>query len=484
MKGQTHDLTEIQGAIKAVQTEIADRQPCNSPCREAGLWREVAVRSMWCAVKLAGMLQEQATQNRTLAQKNTHLECTARQSQKVIKELNARANGIQNVPASEPKRAGRRGRPPGQPATINKRPQDIDRTETIDTDRCPDCGGHDLSHVTNEYDRVVREQRVISENVRYVIKRRYCRDCKRQVRAGIRGVAPHARVSTNHSAAVVALNMSGLSHGKAARFSAEALNSKVSRSWSYRNKAATARRMEPEYDHIRRAILDEPYLQCDEFHWPVPGGKSGLKGGHVLMARGRTYCLAGVSGNRAIDTLKEFLPGYGGTVGQDSYAGWLHIGRFRQMCIIHQKRIAKNDLKYNNPQGNVKTFLERISRLCSRYMEADAIKDPCTRRVAATCLDRMMSDLMHGNWEDDRDRTINRYRKRWRREGLFMSTFLHVDGIDSSNNGVERINRGFVSIRGDGGGNRSEEGMRVNSILFSIYATCRVQKKSFYRHLI
>lgn len=152
--------------------------------------------------------------------------------------------------------------------------------------------------------------------------------------------------------------------------------------------------------------------------------------------------------------------------------------------MIHQKRLPKKDLKYNSPQGDVKTFLERLSRLCSRYMEADAIKDPHTRRVAATCLDRMMSDLMHGDWEDDQDRTINRYRKRWRREGLFMSTFLHVDGIDSNNNGVERINRGFVAIRSDGGGNRSEEGMRVNSILFTVCATCRVQKSSLYRCLI
>ena len=117
-------------------------------------------------------------------------------------------------------------------------------------------------------------------------------------------------------------------------------------------------------------------------------------------------------------------------------------------------------------------------------MDAGKIKDPHTRIVAARCLDHMMRDLMHGDWEDDQDHTIRRYRKRWRREGLHMSTFLYVDGVDPDNNGVERINRGFVSIRGDGGGNRSEEGMRVNSILFSVYATCRVQKKSFYRHLI
>ena len=65
-----------------------------------------------------------------------------------------------------------------------------------------------------------------------------------------------------------------------------------------------------------------------------------------------------------------------------------------------------------------------------------------------------------------------------------MSTFLYVDGVDPDNNGVERIDRRFVFIRGDGGGNRSEEVMRINSILFSVCAICSVQKKSFYRHRI
>ena len=118
MKEQTHSLTEIQGAIKAIQTEIAGRQPCNDTCRETELWREVAVRSMRCAENMANMLQYHVTQNQALAQKSSHMEDSVRQSKKVIKELNARANGIQCVPASEPKAPGRRGRPPGQPATI------------------------------------------------------------------------------------------------------------------------------------------------------------------------------------------------------------------------------------------------------------------------------------------------------------------------------------------------------------------------------
>ena len=62
---------------------------------------------------MANMLQYHVAQNQALAQKSAYMEDSVRQSKKVIKELNARANGIQCVPASEPKAPGRRGGLPG-----------------------------------------------------------------------------------------------------------------------------------------------------------------------------------------------------------------------------------------------------------------------------------------------------------------------------------------------------------------------------------
>ncbi|MYG32600.1 MAG: hypothetical protein F4202_01145, partial [Cenarchaeum sp. SB0677_bin_16] len=80
--------------------------------------------------------------------------------------------------------------------------------------------------------------------------------------------------------------------------------------------------------------------------------------------------------------------------------------------MIHQKRIVKKDLKFNLPRGDVKVFLEELSRLDSQYIACDKIQDPHTRTVAAACLDKQMSDLMRQDWQDDEDHTINRYRKR------------------------------------------------------------------------
>ena len=42
----------------------------------------------------------------------------------------------------------------------------------------------------------------------------------------------------------------------------------------------------------------------------------------------------------------------------------------------------------------------------------------------------------------------------------------------------------MVCVRGDGGGNRTEKGMRANSILFTIKLTDKINGRSFYDHMI
>ena len=194
-------------------------------------------------------------------------------------------------------------------------------------------------------------------------------------------------------------------------------------------------------------------------------------------------CLMQVSHTRKIVDLKRFLPGYDGIVGQDPYTGWFHMGSDRQMCGQHEIRIPKKDPKYRNPKGDVREFLMRLVAPIKRYLEADKITDPHARRVAADCLDESMRQLMNHEWKDDRHGTIRRYRKRYRREGYHLNTFLR-QGIKSGSNDVERMNRKFASIRDDGCGNRSPGGMEANPILFTAYAPSKVLDTGFYEEVI
>ena len=221
-----------------------------------------------------------------LQAKITELSADVARYKKTVQKLTVEKNGIKAVTASEPKEPGRRGRPPGQKATINKRPERIDWVEVNDFDKCPECGSREISGtVTDRYDRIVKTTHIVTENVKHVVCRRYCRSCKKQVSARVPGVAPNARVSSNCLAIAASLNMSDLSHGKGARFCTDAIGVRMSPSWSYRNKISVSERLARERDAIRRDVLKEPYLTCDELHWPLK-----KKRGYVLAALGDKCC--------------------------------------------------------------------------------------------------------------------------------------------------------------------------------------------------
>ncbi len=451
-------------------------------------WSGVAGGSLRVAERLARVASELAGRSdadgdviRDLQAAEAALADDNRRLVRANGALNAKKNRIRTVPASERKSTGRVGRPRGTRATINRRPQNIDRWEVADMVECPE--GHPLSGITETYTRVVREARVITENVGYAVRRRWCRTCKKQYTAGVAGAAKHARVSANHSAAATTLNMNGLSHGKTAEFCRDVLKTGGSRSWSYRNKMSAARRLQPEYEAARRDILHEPYLQCDEMWWKLPKSNSGK----VMVARGSRLCLVVVVRSATKDAVKEMLPGYEGTVGQDSNPIWLHTGGDHQMCESHQRRLSKKDLTYLNPKGDVLEFLTALHRLDYKHYVYDKIGDAHTRMVAARCLEKERSGLMHGEYRDDKRRTIARYRKRHRREGWYTTTHMYqkqTRGVAPDSNGVERVNRRFVAVRSDGGGNRTQRGMDANSVLFTIYATDWINGKSLYEHLV
>ena len=147
-------------------------------------------------------------------------------------------------------------------------------------------------------------------------------------------------------------------------------------------------------------------------------------------------------------------------------------------------RMPKKDLKCRNPRGDVREFLLQLAVLIKQHFEADKMEDPHVRRVAADCLDESTRKLVNREWKDDEQGAINRYRKRYGREGYNLSAFLRKEGVDSGNNGVERMNRKFVAIRDGGGGNRSSDGMEANSIPFTEFAACRVLNTSFFEEVI
>ena len=359
------------------------------------------------------------------------------------------------------------------------RPTDIDRKETVDCSVCPGCGSDRLSGITDQYTKVVEHMKVTWETVEHKINRRYCGNCKKQVSAKVPDAAPHARTSANYDALLAHFNVNGLSHGKIANTSCDVLKRSISPSGSYRSKIRTSRALEPDHASIKKKIMEEPVLNCDELWWPL-----GKTKGVVITALGKDSCLMEVAKSRDITTLMSLLPQYDGIVIQDSYAGWMHIGTNRQMCLAHQIRIPKKDLKYKKLDSETTNFLNDLCAILKRLYSADKTKGVKKRLEAADSFDAQLDCLMNREYKDDAECNIARYQKRYKREKDFMTTFLRQKGVPPDNNSCERANRVVVCVRGDGGGNRTEKGMRANSILFTIKLTDKINGRSFYDHII
>lgn len=415
------------------------------------------------------------------AQKADNLKIKVKKLIETNRALNAKKNKIKAVTAKDkPQGRKTRGRPKGTKATKNYRPKNIDREELVDDTVCPDCGGELAKTISETCDKVVTHVKVVTENVRYVRTRRWCCICEKQVMQPIPGVKKYARRSSNHSATMTLLNMQGMSHAKTSDISKNIFKTDISRQTAYRDKISHSKELSPLHDCIKEKILKKDFLRTDEFHQTTQGGR-----GFGLIALADDCCLVEISEDRKIITLKKFLPGYKGKLLHDSLAVWFHIGDIlggqpHQMCLAHQIRLPKKDIKYQDPNGDVKEFLEELIWIIRRYYDAHQIEDLHTRRVAAACIDHQMSDLMNTEFKDNKTGIIKKFRKRYRREGHFLSTFLKLPGIGPDNNPIERMNRIFVCIRSDGGGNRSIAGMKASSILYTVYATCKINGENFF----
>ena len=198
----------------------------------------------------------------------------------INRDLNVRAEGIRTVPVNEKVSSGKRGRPKGQKPSITMRPTDIDRKETVDCSVCPGCGSDRLSGITDQYTKVVEHMKVTWETVEHKINRRYCGNCKKQVSAKVPDAAPHARTSANYDALLAHFNVNGLSHGKIANTSCDVLKRSISPSGSYRSKIRTSRALEPDHASIKKKIMEEPVLNCDELvtAWQDKGGGNNCAG--------------------------------------------------------------------------------------------------------------------------------------------------------------------------------------------------------------
>ncbi len=150
----------------------ADRPCLKKECKCCKWWLQQTGIDKICTnnvKEVSEIISKNKEKSDRLVIENTSLAKDNKKYQKTNQELRAKKNGIKAVTAADKDckkdKDKPRGRPKGQKATINKRPEHIDREETVDGPCCPDCGTKMSEKITSQYDRVATLVHTIQENV-------------------------------------------------------------------------------------------------------------------------------------------------------------------------------------------------------------------------------------------------------------------------------------------------------------------------------
>lgn len=372
------------------------------------------------------------------------------------------------------------GRRHGHQGTARARPAKIDATVELDQPTCPRCGGSLSEKPTGSYTRVVEDvvpaKVVVTE---YVVRRRYCRCCDRQVSPPIPNViggGKNERFGLRLMLLVVSLKMLGASYERIGSLLKLLFGLDLTEGAMIHCVMAVAEAFGPRYDELKRDLVKEASIHGDETSWRIKGKN------HWLWAfLGRWSVVYEVARSRGKDVPKKVLGDYRGIVTSDSWGAWNYIGEKWQRCLVHYLRELKDTMKYKSPGPEFVPFSKKLRRVLRDAIRMGDVQDTGERLRAKARFEARI-DALIASYSSSTEKNCARLIKRLRREKGMLFTFLEEKGVDWNNNAAERALRPSVVIRKITYGNQSEEGAHAHAVLMSIKETCGLRGENFFDH--
>jgi transposase len=379
------------------------------------------------------------------------------------------------------------GRKNGHEGKSRKKPLRIDATVELDQPICPKCGGHLSKGPTDQYTRVVEDivpaRMVVTK---YVIKRRYCRRCGKQVSPAIPNMidgGSNERFGLRLQLLVVSLKLLGLSYAKIISLFKLLFNLDLTEGAIEHSVSKIAEAFGPVYNQLISDIRKkEKSVHGDETSWRIKGKN------HWLWAFvGKWSVVYEIANSRGRDVPLEILGSdYPGTVISDSWPAWNYVGRKHQRCLQHYRRDVDDTITYKSPGKEFLPFAKKLKRILN-----DAIK--IGRRANVKKGDRLrarkrfqkrLEKLIKLYSSSTTEKNCKRFVKRLRREKDMLFTFLEEKDVDWNNNRAERAIRPSVVIRKITYGNQSTNGADVHKVLMSVTETCKLRRMNFYDYAL
>jgi transposase len=345
--------------------------------------------------------------------------------------------------------------------------------------RCPWCGGAvDQTHVACQYQVEIPRRPTYR---RFNVHVGQCARCGHRVQgrhalqtSDALGAAA-SQLGPDLQATIVQLNKeAGLSHGKIQRLLHSLFGIELSRGGSVQVMQRVARRCEPTYRAIIKALPNQPWIVPDETGWRIGGRLAWL---HVFVARRLTGYV--IDRKRGVEVAQGVLGSdYGGGLIHD---GWAPYDRFwkaiHQQCLAHLLRRCAEMIDAAT-RGAVR-FPRQVKQLLGEALdlrdrrEAGQLSEHALA-ISRRRLEKRRDRLLEWTRTDPANERLAKHLYK-HREQLF--TFLGHRSLEATNWRAEQAIRPAVVNRKVWGGNRTPAGARAQSILMSVLRTCAQQHR-------
>lgn len=376
----------------------------------------------------------------------------------------------------------KRGRPQGHEASLRPQPKKIDVKQNVALPKdsrgkpsCPAC--------RTQLTQLKRHRRVVEDIIPaklvttcYHTHSGYCPCCRHRVESRAKDQPPaanipHAQLGLNALATAAVLRVCyRLPIRQVSRLFEQLPGMKISPSGVHKQITRLSKWLEGEYDRLKLTLRAAGVVHADETGWRING-----KNGYLWTLTNDTHTLYHVNPSRSGKVIADLLgEAFGGTLVSDFYAVYDQFDCPQQKCLTHLLRelrdtVAKQPDFADHPFfRRCKSLIQEMLRLKQRQ---STMSKPAYVRQRKSIETRLVNLARKPYDEADAKRIAGRLEK----YGTRLTTFLHHDHVDGTNNAAERALRPAVVMRKITGGSRSESGAQAWAILASVMRTAEQQ---------
>ena len=236
------------------------------------------------------------------------------------------------------------------------------------------------------------------------------------------------------------------------------------------------------HTRLEQEISRSPIVNIDETGWKTRGERRMLWG--ALTRRTAVFRIA--AGRHAAEAQTMLGERYGGIVCSDRWAAYDYLDPTRrQLCWAH---LLRDFTAHSEGMAEQKRFgedgLSIARRLFAAWQDYQADSDRARLQAQIAPLQTKLRTLLeHAARKSPRTKYHRQFARNLLKRWPALWTFSHTDGVEPTNNHVERGLRGAVIYRKLSLGSQSERGERSLERLLSASITCRLRKQSLFAYL-